>query len=226
MRSANLDTRSGELFDRGFRDLETRFDPEVSLVRSAFQPDRHQPHPSIWYAHCLFDRDGEGDVSLAEQIILRALDLQERRDGDPHAGNFRWRLAEWAEQTKKTGAPHEFNSPTYSAVQINTLATIAQFAQDDEIRNMAVEMEHNYEGPPKVFWEYPSLAGPFFKSSVRNGFALWVASRADFDAVEAFGAALRKTPVSDEMTGSVRQIELGTGSEQLTLEYDLKELRL
>jgi len=88
MRSANLDTRSRELFDRGFHDLETRFDPEVGLVRNAFQPDRHQPHPSIWYAHCLLDRDGEGDVPLAEQIIPRALELQERRDGDPHAGNF------------------------------------------------------------------------------------------------------------------------------------------
>ncbi len=35
----------------------------------------------------------------------------------------------------------------------------------------------NYEGPAKVFWEYRSLAGPFYKGNVRNGFALWVAPR-------------------------------------------------
>jgi len=592
MRSDNLDTRSRQLFDRGFRDLETRFDPEVSLVRNAFQPDRHQPHPSIWYAYCLLDRDGEGDVSLAEQIILRALDLQERRGGDPLGGNFRWfledevvtdlnacqfvlealvhlllrvgdrlsgetkecifasmklafceaerldvnwtytniylldvqnsilggrllavdavrergedRLHAWAERTKEAGAPHEFNSPTYSAVQINALAAIAQFAENEAIGKLALEMEQfvwrhvarywhaptmqlggphsrayrrdvtgapgflkvvlyklhgdprllaktpyyagpdsegevmvaltpyhcppeaeqmfrepatrdvreqagremrltarirpefslgtmsrpygvgkppepwpmhdscilyypkpappgygvlycryrinagpvgepsresappwldiwddgvfrtaqiggraivayglsprgqrpidslrldirlsgaqdggdilvdgrlyeggaikmepaeavtivdgdvyigivpldpsrlghgpslifwedgrelvasivNYEGPPKVFWEYRSLTGPFFKGNVKNGFALWVASRGDFDTAESFRAALRETPLSDEMTGSVRRIEWGTGSERLMLEYDLKELRL
>ena len=592
MRSANLDTRSRELFDRGFRDLATRFDPEVSLVRNAFQPDRHQPHPSIWYAHCLLDRNGEGGIPIAEQIILRALDLQERRDGDPHAGNFRWfledevvtdlnacqfvlealvhllfraedrlsaemkacifesmkfafceaerldvnwtytnihlldiqnsilggqllavdairergedRLRVWAARTKEKGVPHEFNSPTYSAVQINALAAIAKFAENEAIGKLALEMEQfvwrhvarywhaptmqpggphsrayrrdvtgapgflkvvlykllgdprllaktpyysgpdtegevqvgltdyhcssdaeqkfrepatrdvceqarremrltsritpefalgtmsrpygvgeppepwpmhnscilyyakpapsghgvlycrfrinagpvgqpscelappwldiwddgvfrtaqmggraivayglsprgqrriesfrldirligaldggdvlvggrhyeggaiemedggavsiadgdvyigivpldpsrlghgpsvvvwedgqelvvstvNYEGPPKVFWEYRSLAGPFFKGNVKNGFALWVASRSDFDTAEAFRAELRGTPLSDEMTGSVRRINWGTGSERLMLEYDLKELRL
>jgi hypothetical protein len=84
----------------------------------------------------------------------------------------------------------------------------------------------NYEGPPKVFWEYRSLAGPFFKGNVKNGFVVWVASRGDFDTAEAFRAALREVPLSDEMTASVRRIEWGTGSERLMLEYDLKELRL
>ena len=84
----------------------------------------------------------------------------------------------------------------------------------------------NYEGPPKVFWEYRSLAGPFFKGNVKNGFALWVAPRGDFGTPDAFRAALRAIPLSDKMTGSVRRIEWGGGSERLTLEYDLKELRL
>ena len=195
---------SQELFDRGFGDLQGRFDPGVALVRSPFQPDRHQPHPSIWYAHCLLMRDGERDALLADEIIRAALALQECRETDPHYGNFRWfledeavtdlnacqfvlealvhlliragdhlsretneciiesmklafgeaerldvnwtytniylldvqnsilggqllneattrnrgeqRLADWAARTKDTGAPHEFNSPTYAAV--------------------------------------------------------------------------------------------------------------
>jgi hypothetical protein len=60
---------------------------------------------------------------------------------------------------------------------------------------------------------------------VKNGFALWVASRGDFDTAEAFRAALREVPLSDVMTASVRRIEWGTGSERLMLECDLKELR-
>ena len=84
----------------------------------------------------------------------------------------------------------------------------------------------NYEGSPKVFWEYRSLAGPFFKGNVKNGFALWVAPRGDFDTAEAFRAALGEIPLRDEMTDSVRRIDWGTGSERLMLEYDLKELRL
>jgi len=78
------DDRSHELFQLGFRDLESRFDPSVGLVRSPFLPERHMPHPNIWYALCLLTRGGDGDVALAEETISRALDLQERREGDPH----------------------------------------------------------------------------------------------------------------------------------------------
>ena len=84
----------------------------------------------------------------------------------------------------------------------------------------------NYEDPPKVFWEYRSLAGPFFKGNVKNGFVLSVAPRGDFDTLEAFRADLLAMPLMDETVGSVRRIEWGRGPDRLMLEYDLKELRL
>jgi len=83
----------------------------------------------------------------------------------------------------------------------------------------------NYEGPAKVFWEYRSLAGPFFKSNVRNGFALWVAPRSEFPSHEAFQQALASVPLVDESAGSVRRLEFGDVSGLVALEYDLMELR-
>jgi len=83
----------------------------------------------------------------------------------------------------------------------------------------------NYEGPPKVFWEYRSLTGPFFKRNLRNGFLLWVAPRGDFSAPAAFTSALRSEPLRDETEGTVRRIEWGEEPGNLVLEYDLGELR-
>jgi hypothetical protein len=257
MRPTDLDPPSRVLFERGFRDLKSRFTPEVNLVRSLFQPDKHQPHPSIWYAHCML-ANGEGDAALAEKIILKALDLQERRDGDPHLGNFRWfvedeavidlnacqfvlealvhlllritdrlpasvleparaamrlalaeadnldvhwtytnihlldvqnsilggqllgdqlsrergerRLTAWARRTKDAGAPHEFNSPTYSAVQINALASITRFAQDEETRRLALEMEQFVWQHIARYWHTPTmqLSGPHSRAYRRD----------------------------------------------------------
>ncbi len=51
------------------------------------------------------------------------------------------RLQGWFNRTRSQGAPHEFNSPTYSAVQIIALAAIAQFAEDLNVRGLAMEAE-------------------------------------------------------------------------------------
>jgi len=83
----------------------------------------------------------------------------------------------------------------------------------------------NYEGPAKTFWEYRSLAGPFFKGNVRNGFTLWVAPRSEFASLEAFRLALASVPLVDESAGSVRRVEFGEGSDLVALEYDLMRLR-
>src|SRR6266508_5399428 len=258
MSPGDMAARSQELFDRGFRDLESRFDSEPGLVRNAFLPERHMPHPSIWYAHCLLVRGDAGDALPVEDIISRALSLQERREGDPHRGNFRWfledevvtdlnacqfvlealahlltrtsdrlshtardritgamrlayeeaekldvhwtytniylldvqngilggqllgddsirrrgeqRLVEWADQTTNAGAPHEFNSPTYSAVQINALATIAQFAKSESTRRLVLEMEQFVWRHVARFWHAPTmqLGGPHSRAYRRD----------------------------------------------------------
>ncbi len=51
------------------------------------------------------------------------------------------RLRDWARRTREVGAPHEFNSPTYAAVQLTGLAAIAEGASDPQLGALAVEME-------------------------------------------------------------------------------------
>jgi hypothetical protein len=254
----SVDPRSRDLLDRGFRDLEKRFDSVVGLVRSPFLPEKHQPHPTIWYALCALLRKSEGDSALVEEIISRALDLQELREDDPHYGNFRWfhedeavtdlnacqfivealvhlllragdrlsdqakerifgaiklalceaerldvhwsytnihlldalnnilggqllgdeqirgrgetRLAQWAQRTKEAGAPHEFNSPTYAAVQINALAAIARFAQHKATSELALEMEQFIWRHVVRYWHAPTmqLGGPHSRAYRRD----------------------------------------------------------
>jgi hypothetical protein len=223
-----LDDPSGrELMEYGRRDLERRFDPELNLVRYQTELGTwHDPRDSLWYALCLLL---DGEVQIAERILHKVIGMQERRQGDPHHGNFRWlfedevvtdlnavqflleglvhilqraadrlsdgttreifdcmrlafeevdrldvhwtytniylldvmnsilggevlsearieergvlRLRRWAERTRAAGASHEFNSPTYSAVQITALAALGQFAKNAEARALALEME-------------------------------------------------------------------------------------
>jgi hypothetical protein len=78
----------------------------------------------------------------------------------------------------------------------------------------------NYQGAPKVFWEYRSLSGPFWKGNVRNGFAIWMTESDAWASVEAFESAMRSTPLRDEQGGTVRHIEFG----DLKLTYDLREM--
>ncbi len=78
----------------------------------------------------------------------------------------------------------------------------------------------NYEGPAKVFWEYRSLSGPFWKENVRNGFALWIASRYEFSSASDFRSALESVGISDETRDTGRVIKFG----DVTLEYDLRQM--
>jgi hypothetical protein len=82
----------------------------------------------------------------------------------------------------------------------------------------------NYEGPPKQFWEYRSLSGPFFKGNVRNGFCLRIAERSEFASAEEFRDELAANPPTDDMDGSLRRITWGAGDDGLTLEYDLRTM--
>lgn len=78
----------------------------------------------------------------------------------------------------------------------------------------------NYEGPPKVFWEYRSLGGPFWKGNMRNGFALWIAPPGEFESPASFANALAGTPLKDEVEGTLRRVGFG----DLRLEYDLCQM--
>jgi hypothetical protein len=83
----------------------------------------------------------------------------------------------------------------------------------------------NYEGPPKGFWEYRSLGGPFFKGNVKNGLVLRVADRSDNSSLADFKASFAETPLTDTVDGSLRTVTFGLDREALTLSYDLEDLR-
>ena len=83
----------------------------------------------------------------------------------------------------------------------------------------------NYDGPPKGFWEYRSLGGPFFKGNVKNGVVLRLADRGDNSSLADFNASFADTPLTDAVDGSLRTIAFGLDGEALTLAYDLTELR-
>jgi hypothetical protein len=82
----------------------------------------------------------------------------------------------------------------------------------------------NYEGPPKQFWEYRSLSGPFFKGNACNGFCLLIASGSDYESIEGFLDDLAANQPADEVTGSMRRIAWGEGEDALILEYDLSTM--
>lgn len=247
-----MDARSRELYEIGRADLGGRWDPALGLVRDPFLPDRHSPHHSLWLATYLLD---EGDITGASAIVERVLTMQERREGDPHHGNFRWhfedgdvidlnacqfvlealvhmpldrlpdelrgrvheamrlalaeaqrldvhwtytniylhdaqnrilagqivgdaeivaqgraRLEDWARRTREVGAPHEFNSPVYSAVDLNCLANVATHAVDPATRELALEMEQLLWRHFASFWHAPTmqLGGPHSRAYRRD----------------------------------------------------------
>jgi len=247
-----MEETSTRLYDLGRQDLESRFDPSVTLVRNRFLPDRHLPHDSLWYAHCLLE---DGRIEEAEAIVEAVLGLQELRPNDPHHGNFWWhledgavidlnacqfvlesliafpvsalsgpmqerveatmrlafeeatrlnvhwtytniylldvhnrilggellgdaniqktgaaRLEVWAAKTRQVGAPHEFNSPTYTAVQLNCLAGIAQHTSDPGVRDIALEMEELVWRHVARYWHSPTmqLGGPHSRAYRRD----------------------------------------------------------
>jgi len=247
-----VDANSRRLHELGVADLASRFDPALNLVRDPFLPKRHSPHHSLWHATALLD---SGYTALAEQIVEIVLQMQERREDDPHFGNFRWhwedecivdlnacqfvlealvrmplnklspalrervfdamwlafveaelldvhwtytniylldvnnrilggelvrddsvvragaeRLRAWAQRTREAGAPHEFNSPTYAAVQLNCLADIGSRAADGDVRALAVAMEQLVWRHIARYWHAPTmqLGGPHSRAYRRD----------------------------------------------------------
>lgn len=84
---------------------------------------------------------------------------------------------------------------------------------------------YNYLGPPKQFWEYRSLAGPFSKGNVRNAFVLEVAERAEFADVDAFRRHIAAAHIADT-TGDayVREIAYASDGGSIALRYSLLDM--
>jgi hypothetical protein len=81
-----------------------------------------------------------------------------------------------------------------------------------------------YEGPPKRFWEYSALAGPFYRGNIECGFILEVASRDEFATVEEFAAHLAAASLADATAEGVRHLRYRSGGDDLTLRYQLTDM--
>ena len=81
-----------------------------------------------------------------------------------------------------------------------------------------------YEGPPKRFWEYSALAGPFYRGNIECGVVLEVASREQFFDAAEFAAHLAAATVEDATAEGVRHIRYRSGGDDLSLRYRLTDL--
>jgi hypothetical protein len=81
---------------------------------------------------------------------------------------------------------------------------------------------YNYLGPPKRFWEYASLKGPFWKSNLRAGFIMEVADRESFPEAASFVRHLMSAKITDSVDEHhFRTVSYQSGEEDLTLQLDL-----
>ena len=53
-----------------------------------------------------------------------------------------WNLRQFAALLARRGVQHEWNSPTYTPLTIHAISTIAQHTQSDEVRSLALAIEH------------------------------------------------------------------------------------
>ncbi|MEX2247186.1 MAG: hypothetical protein WEC75_10915 [Dehalococcoidia bacterium] len=86
---------------------------------------------------------------------------------------------------------------------------------------------YNYRGPAKTFWEYRSLAGPFYHGNVRNAFVLEVASKGDFADAAAFRRHIAAARIADSAGEDyVREIAYASDGGSVTLRYSLWDMSL
>ncbi|MFO7170888.1 MAG: hypothetical protein DIU80_022905 [Chloroflexota bacterium] len=82
---------SARLFQAGLAAAHERFDPEAGLLAQRTDTGLYHPiRESFAYAAALVRADGERALPRAEQIIRRALQAQERQEGNIHHGGFKW----------------------------------------------------------------------------------------------------------------------------------------
>ena len=83
-----------------------------------------------------------------------------------------------------------------------------------------------YEGPPKRFWEYAALSGPFYRGNVECGLVVEVATREEFPSAESFAAFLAAARLLDVTLDGERTIRYRSGGDDLTLRYRLSDMEI
>jgi hypothetical protein len=85
---------------------------------------------------------------------------------------------------------------------------------------------YNYRGPAKVFWEYASLGGAFYKGNVRNAFVIEVAQRSEYGDIDAFRRHVTAARIDDVCQGYDRSITYACDDGELAMRYSLWDMRL
>lgn len=83
-----------------------------------------------------------------------------------------------------------------------------------------------YEGPPKRFWEYSSLSGPFYRGNVESGIVVEVATDDEFATARDFAAFLMAAQLDDVTVDGVRTIRYRSGGDELLLRYRLSDMEI
>jgi hypothetical protein len=85
---------------------------------------------------------------------------------------------------------------------------------------------YNYRGPAKLFWEYRTLGGAFYKGNVRNAVIVEVAERGEFASIDAFRAHIETARIADSVGGDgEREISYASEGEGVVLRYGLDDMR-
>jgi len=83
-----------------------------------------------------------------------------------------------------------------------------------------------YDGPPKQFWEYRTLDGPFYRGNIESGVIVQVGTRAEFPTAEAFATTLATAQLDEVTTNGVRTIRYRSGGDDLLLRYRLTDMAI
>lgn len=78
-----------------------------------------------------------------------------------------------------------------------------------------------YDGPPKTFWEYRALSGPFYRGNVESGVVVHVSDRAEYPSAEAFAATLATAVVEDTTVNGVRSVRYACAGQDVRFAYRL-----
>lgn len=124
--------------------------PISALVRYS---DGNVNHPLAAYAHLICGGELLGDPAYTRLGILLLQEFQRTISNRRHKKH---RQAEMA----------EYNSPTYTALTLWFLAIIAEFAQDEEARQLAQFLEERLWINVAMHWHVPTqqFAGPFSRA--------------------------------------------------------------
>src|SRR5262245_59029191 len=85
----SFEARGRQLYEEGAAALAAQWDDAVAMCRYANNAQVHSPRETLAHAQTLLRA---GEIDRAGRAIRATLDLQERREGHAHEGNFRWLL--------------------------------------------------------------------------------------------------------------------------------------